>query len=68
MKIQFLPDVFNMNINKIAVVLIIKYVAPDMFIKLLPGKDFVPVQNQILKKIIFFPGQFNFSAGEGHPA
>lgn len=42
-----------MNVYKIAVVLIVENIPPDMFVKLLPGKDLVAVQDQILKQVIF---------------
>ena len=48
-----------MYINKIAVVLIIKDVTPDMFIKLSAGQNFIPVQNKIRKEVKFLFGKIN---------
>ena len=54
MKIEFFPEIFNMNINEITVVLIIKYISPDMFIELMTGQDFTFIKDQVLKQVKFF--------------
>ena len=68
MFIQLLSEILDMNIDEIAVILIIEDISPDMFIELVTGEHFIPVNYKILKQVIFFPcNYYLFSFAEDFP-
>ncbi len=50
-----------MNVNKIAVVLIVKNISPNMFVKLPACKNSSPVKHKVMKKIELLLCQIDLS-------
>ena len=51
-----------MNVDEIAVILIVKNISPDMFVELIACKDFILVDQQIMKQIVFLSCDDNLLA------
>ena len=48
-----------MNVNEVAVILVIEGIAPDMLIELVAGKNLAAVNDHVVKEIEFFSCNFD---------